>query len=57
MVTVETILFTLHILDNNWINYLTKFGTSEFVESRGPGKQLNLYLGTLQYNYTNEQTL
>ena len=27
------------------MNYLTKFGTSEFVESRGPGKQFSKYLG------------
>ena len=27
------------------MNYLTKFCTSEFVESRGPGKQFSKYLG------------
>ena len=32
--------FALHV-----INYLTKFGTREFVESRGPGKQFSTHLG------------
>lgn len=41
---MEIVLFTRHFLGDSCMNYLTKFGTSEFVESRGAGKQFSKYL-------------